>query len=517
MVLIFNAISWSFFSDKKIINTDPGHVNVMEDYDVLVVGCGPAGISAAIFTGRSGLRTCVIGNPDKSQMHMAFNIQNYFGFPDGIDGPVLLSKGMLQAQRFGVVLVREEVVSADATEDANPVFKVKTSKGREVSGHSLIIATGVPIRLSGIKNEDMLTGKGVHYCVNCDGAFYKGKKLAIIGNGDHAAESAQEALSFTTDITILANSPEFNFSAESDRALTKFKIKTELGRIDKLKGEKWFEAVVFEDGREMKFDGVFMSCGIAGALDFAANLGLEIQDNILVVDESAQTSMKGVFAAGNCTGRCRQLAKNVGDGCNAGISAIKFLRSKDNYLDYVHRQEPSEEGPKGDLAKPPVAALKKKKLRIGWFTFSCCEDSTIVFTEMLNDYYDKWKDIIEFAHVRVLKNNNDLSNLDVAFVEGAIPTEKMANELREIRKNCKRLVAIGSCAVIGMPSAQRNDFDARKKREIQPIVDEFKYNEKVVPIKDVVQVDYSVPGCPMTESGFLDVLGKIAKEFGIDA
>jgi thioredoxin reductase (NADPH) len=498
----------------------------MVDYDVIIVGCGPAGLTAALFTSRANLHTAVIGDPEKSQMKMAMNIQNYFGFPDGIDGPILLNKGTLQAQKFGTDIIREEVVSADCIEQGDAkIFRIKTNRGRELSAHSLVIATGIPIRLSGIANEEKLTGKGIHYCVNCDGAFYKNKKLVIIGNGDHAVESALEALSFTKDITIVANASSFDFSPESDRELTKWQIRTELGKVKAFSGEKWFESLLFEDGRQVKFDGVFMACGTAGALDFAANLGLEIRDNILVVDDNNMTSMRGVFAAGNCTGKCRQIAKNVGDGCNAAVSVIKYMRSRENYLDYVHAANPvraeisgindkNNANSRDDCAKEPA---KKKKLRIGWFSFSCCEDSSIVFTELLNDYYDKLRDVIEFSHVRILKAKNDMTNLDIAFVEGAIATDKAADELREIRKNCKKLVAIGSCAVVGMPSAQRNDFDERRKREIQPVVELYKYNEKVLPLHDVVQVDDNVPGCPMAESTFIALLNKYLKEFGIDA
>lgn len=163
---------------------------------------------------------------------------------------------------------------------------------------------------------------------------------------------------------------------------------------------------------------------------------------------------------------------------------------------------PPDEGPK------PA----KKKLRIGWFSFSCCEDSTIVLTEMLNDYYDTWKNIMDIRHMRVLKKNNDMSDLDVAFVEGAISNDKDAETLKEIRKNCKKLVAVGSCAVTGMPSGQRNNFDPRRKREIDIMLKAFSLRENVLPVHEVVQVDENVPGCPMTEAGFLKVLDKLTGE-----
>lgn len=158
-----------------------------------------------------------------------------------------------------------------------------------------------------------------------------------------------------------------------------------------------------------------------------------------------------------------------------------------------------------------------RKLRIGWFSFSCCEDSTIVFTEMLNDYYDKWKNVIDIRYARALKKNNDMNDLDVAFVEGAISNGRAEEELKTIRKNCKKLVAIGACAITGMPSGQRNDFDERRKREIGPVVKSFNYSKTVKPLHEIVAVDDSVPGCPMSEDIFLKLINNYLKEFGIDA
>lgn len=499
---------------------------MIDEADVVIIGCGPAGLTAAVFCGRANLKTVVIGNPAKSQAELAMHIQNYFGFPEGIDGPVLLAKGITQAQNFGALIIKDEVVNATMVEEGGSrAFIVKTSKGQNFRCRAMIIATGIPIRLSGIGNEEKLTGKGVHYCVNCDGPLYKDKKIAIVGNGNHAAEDAIEALSFTKDITIISNAPSFEFSDTFTEEIKKWQIATMCAKIKTFKGEKWFEGIILDTGKELPFNGVFMACGVAGALDFSANLGLDIKDNILVVDANNMTSMEGVFAAGNCAGRCRQIAKNVGDGCNAAVSAIKYLRSKELYFDYVHTMSSLSAQNKTSAEKEPLSQkpqtmtppAPQQKLRVGWFSFSCCEDNTIVFTELLNDYYDKLKNIIDIRYSRILRKKNDMKNLDIAFVEGAISNERAATELRRIRKNCKKLVAIGACAVTGMPSGQRNMFDERKKKEIQPIVRAFDYSKKVRTLHELVIVDDSVPGCPMTENAFLATLGRQLKEFGINA
>ena len=156
-----------------------------------------------------------------------------------------------------------------------------------------------------------------------------------------------------------------------------------------------------------------------------------------------------------------------------------------------------------------------KKLKIGWFSFSCCEDSTIVFVELLNDHYKEWLPLLEFRHANVLKSKNELSDIDVAFVEGAIANEKDAKKLKKIRKESKKLVAIGSCAVKGNPSNQRNDFDDDKKKRIEPYITAWGLSEKVRTLKEVVKVDDEVDGCPMNEDTFLEVLNKYLKEFGV--
>ena len=156
-----------------------------------------------------------------------------------------------------------------------------------------------------------------------------------------------------------------------------------------------------------------------------------------------------------------------------------------------------------------------KKLKVGWFSFTCSEDSTIVFVELMNDNFFKWKDLIEFKYFRTLKGKNDMSDLDVAFVEGAISNKVEEEHLKNIRRNCKKLVAIGSCAVTGSPSNQRNFFDENTKKEIQFILDKFNFREKVSPLSEIVKVDDNVPGCPMVEEAFLAILDKYLKEFGV--
>lgn len=156
-----------------------------------------------------------------------------------------------------------------------------------------------------------------------------------------------------------------------------------------------------------------------------------------------------------------------------------------------------------------------KKLRIGWFSFSCCEDSTIIFTEILNDHYIEWRDKVEICSATVLQKRSEIKNIDVSFVEGAITSQKQEEKLLEIRLESKKLVAIGACACVGMPSSQRNLFDDATKEEIRNITIRFQYADIVKKLSEIVKVDDQVPGCPMDENIFLQVVNKYLKEFGI--
>jgi sulfhydrogenase subunit delta len=157
----------------------------------------------------------------------------------------------------------------------------------------------------------------------------------------------------------------------------------------------------------------------------------------------------------------------------------------------------------------------KKKLRVGWFTFTCCEDSTIVFTELLNTRWQDWKEKIEFIHARVLQNTNRWEQMDVAFVEGAISSAEQEEKLKKIRSLATKLVAIGGCACTGLPSAQRNRFDAPTKEEINELLIRFKHAPMVKFLRQIVTVDDEVNGCPMNEQPFLDLIDKYLKEFNI--
>ena len=161
-----------------------------------------------------------------------------------------------------------------------------------------------------------------------------------------------------------------------------------------------------------------------------------------------------------------------------------------------------------------------KKLVVGWFSFTCCEDSTILLTELLNTYLDNWVKLVEFRYLKALKSKNSMDGPDVAFIEGAVSSESQASEVTKIRAHAKYVVAIGSCACTGMPSASRNAFTPehitdKMAEKMKDYMRRFDYSLKVKKLEEVIKVDDKVEGCPMNSEVFLSVLYKYLKVFGV--
>lgn len=162
-----------------------------------------------------------------------------------------------------------------------------------------------------------------------------------------------------------------------------------------------------------------------------------------------------------------------------------------------------------------TAPTEKKKMVVGWYSFTCCEDSTILLTELLNDHFDAWKKVVDFRYLKALKYTNETRELDVAFIEGAVSSDKQADEVKNIRANAKYVVAIGACACTGMPSSSRNNFtEANITERIEWYLSHFDYSEKVKKLEDVIKVDDKVEGCPMNVESFYAALEKYLKICG---
>lgn len=284
-------------------------------YDVIIVGAGPAGISASLYTVRRNLRTLIIYK-EKSALEKSNKIENYYGFENGINGEELYKIGIRQAQNIGAEVIKDEVtnIQVDYLNEKGNIFKVETLNNK-FEAKSVILATGNKKNKPNIKNMDKYEGKGISYCAICDGFFYRNKNVAVIGNGDYAIAEAKDLQNIAKSITILTNgrqAPEYR--AENININTK--------KIDQIEGENKVEEINFTDNTKMKIDGIFIAQGVAGSTEFAKKIGAKINNDKIVVDENMETSIKGLFACGDCTGGLYQVSKAVYDGTKAGLAVL---------------------------------------------------------------------------------------------------------------------------------------------------------------------------------------------------
>lgn len=281
-------------------------------FDCIIVGAGPAGISASLYLARAD-KTVLVLYYNEAQVKKAHKIDNYYGFVDGISGDDLYNNGIKQAINLGVDVLEEEVL--DIKIDMDMHYQVNTLNNRYTS-KTLIIATGNKKLRPNIKGISEYEGKGISYCAICDGFFYRKKKIAVLGASEYAISEANELNNITDDITILTN-------GEKLKSSTKFNIIDK--RIKEIKGDIKIRNVEFEDGTTFELDGLFIAIGSAGGIDFAKKLGLMIENDNIVVDENMKTNIDGLYACGNITGGLLQVGKAVYEGSMAGLSAIKYI------------------------------------------------------------------------------------------------------------------------------------------------------------------------------------------------
>jgi len=279
-------------------------------YDVIVVGRGPAGVSAAIYAVRAGKKTLLIGK-GASAVESAKEVENFYGTGGVVSGAELHSRAVGQATSLGVELRDEEVTSVEMTDG----FSVATDDG-SYDGKAVVIAVGRKRASSGVRGTDEFEGRGVSRCAICDGFFFKNKKLGVLGSGNYAAHEAKQLLSVTSDVTIFTNGHEFS-GGEPPCAVNTEKLKSVFG-------DKKLGGIELENGEKLALDGLFIAVGTAGALDLAKKLGLATEGGYLTVDKNGMTSCPGVFAAGDCIGGLNQISTAVGDGALAGQRAAEY-------------------------------------------------------------------------------------------------------------------------------------------------------------------------------------------------
>lgn len=284
--------------------------------DAIIIGAGPAGISASLYIKRAGLDVMVLYKDDGT-LENVHQIDNYYGTPE-ITGKKLADLGRKQAEDLGVDIRREEVVELQYDFE-NENFIVKADK--QYTAKCIVLATGSvrnTLRIQGLKE---LEGKGVSYCAVCDAFFYRNKDVAIIGNGKFAINEINHLKNVVNSVVLLTEGGEIPETRGEVEVIEK--------RVAKIEGNEKVESIVFEDNSVRKIDGVFIALGTANASDFSKKLGLNTEKNSIITDENMQTNMKGVFACGDCTGGLLQISKAVYEGAKAGISVINYLKNKE--------------------------------------------------------------------------------------------------------------------------------------------------------------------------------------------
>jgi len=284
-------------------------------FDVIIIGNGPAGISASLYTKRANFSTLVIGK-DGGSLVRAEKVANYYGFAQPVSGKQLLEQGLAQAKNTGVELLEAEVTGLGFQES----LIVKTVSG-EYPTKALLIATGISRKTPKIEGLADFDGKGVSYCAVCDGFFYKGLPVAVFGSGAYAAAEATELLSIASSVTILTNGAELTADFPAG-------VLFEKRKISRLVGENKLHRVEFTEGTAIELSGLFVAVGVAGTADLARKLGILTEGNHIVINGQMQTNLPGIFAAGDCTGQPYQVSKSVGDGARAGLAIIDYLRSQ---------------------------------------------------------------------------------------------------------------------------------------------------------------------------------------------
>jgi len=300
------------------------------DQDVIILGTGPAGLAAAVYAARAERHPLVLAGPEPGgQVSLTFTIENYPGFPDGVQGADLYSLFQKQAERFGAVV---DFSSATAVDLKSTPFRVTSDSG-EFQARALIVATGASSRLLQIPGEDEFRGRGVSYCATCDGAFFRGKQVMVVGGGDSALEEGLFLTRFASQVTIVHRRNELRAGRIlQDRAEQNPKIRFLLETVvEEIRGPDSVKSVAVRNVASGKadvlpVDGVFIFVGhIPNTSLFRGLLDMD-EKGYLRVDNRMRTSVPGVFAAGEAADPTfRQVATSAGMGVAAAISAERWL------------------------------------------------------------------------------------------------------------------------------------------------------------------------------------------------
>ena len=287
---------------------------------LLVVGQGPAGISAAIYAKRGGAAVTVVAN-GVGALEKAERIENYYGFGEPLTGKELAAQGVEGAKRLGVEFIHGELVGLRFKDTLDGfIAELPTTT---LEAEAVVLAMGTSRLAPPLPGLRELEGHGVSYCAICDAFFYRGKEVAVLGAGDYALAEAAALLPHAAKVHLLTN-------GEAPPAHLPPELSVHTEKLAAIRGEGRVEGVDFAGGEALAVSGVFVAIGTAGSTAIAKKLGILLDGAYLKVDEKMATNVPGVFAAGDATGGLLQVAKAVHEGAVAGLSALRFLRAGKN-------------------------------------------------------------------------------------------------------------------------------------------------------------------------------------------
>lgn len=294
-------------------------------YDVVILGSGPGGLQAAVHAARTNMRVAVLGRAKKSSLYKA-HIENYCCMEGIVTGEEILEQGRRQAEKFGAVFLEEDVLSLNRNEDGR--FMVKLESGEEVSAWSIVLAMGISRNRLNVPGEKELLGKGVSYCVECDGNFFRNEVVVVVGNESAACSGALHMLLLAREVHLvymdLSVSENLRYQVESSDI-----VRHPGRKIKSIIGTQEVEGVELDDGERIKASGIFIELGAKGALELAATMGIALDPEsmkYITTNKKQETSVPGIYAAGDICGPPWQMAKAVGEGCVAGLEAAGYAK-----------------------------------------------------------------------------------------------------------------------------------------------------------------------------------------------
>lgn len=283
--------------------------------DVVIIGKGPAGISAALYAVRANLSVIVVGK-DSGALGKAHKIDNYYGFAEGISGKDLFENGIRGAERLGVEVITDEIFEIT---NENNLFHLTGSRA-DYEAAACILAAGSSRKAPPIRGLNEFEGKGVSYCAVCDAFFYRNLPVAVVGSEEYAVIEASHLKPIASEVTILTNGGPMNAPVPEGIGINE-------KMIHSVSGDDLLKTVIFEDGSRMDVEGLFIAVGTASSVDLARKLGVVTPEGTIEKDENMATFIPGFYTAGDCNGGLLQVAKAVCDGAIAGTSAVQYIRN----------------------------------------------------------------------------------------------------------------------------------------------------------------------------------------------